>query len=291
MDERLQSVETRFDRLETGVQTILSILQTLQVPAAAAAAANNNAPAPVVPPVVPAAAAAVREEEAGKFFDSCIVIINYFTNTTSILFTAPPLPRQVGDVLRATPRLPAFDTRMPRRFVLLLAEWQNRGLEEFRNIVFHDSSPLTQAYGKRKYLVDYIGKQRGLGQTLQQSAAALDANLGTHTLTFRLRALQAADQTIVRRVKRRRVVVGAPDDDSEATPPRRPPPPPPRRNRQPAGRQPGRQHRRYPLVANRGITIDGVPRAQWVPNATRGRWEATAITAPGRLTGYGGDFA
>jgi hypothetical protein len=110
MDERLQSVETRFDRLETGVQTILSILQTLQVPAAAAAAAaNNNAPAPVVPPVVPAAAAAVREE-AGKFFDSCIVIINYFTNTTSILFTAPPLPRQVGDVLRATPRLPAFHT-------------------------------------------------------------------------------------------------------------------------------------------------------------------------------------
>ncbi len=87
---------------------------------------------------------------------------------------------------------------MPRRFVLLLAEWKNRGLEAFRNVVFQDASPLTQAYAKRKYLVDYINLQQEAGKTLEESVAALDARLGTHSLTFRLCQLQAADQTIVR---------------------------------------------------------------------------------------------
>lgn len=189
--------------------------------------------------------------------------------------------RNVNTVLRATPCLPAFNTRMPRKFVLLLAEWNNRGLEAFRNVVFQDASALTQAYAKRKYLVDYVAKQREPGKTLEESAAALDAGLGTHSLTFRLRQLQAADATIVRRVKRRRVDVDAPNDP-EATPPRRVPPPPRRRYNM-AG-----QHRRFP-PPNRGITIDGVPRAQWAPNRHVGRWEQTAMTGPGRLTGFGND--
>jgi hypothetical protein len=49
---------------------------------------------------------------------------------------------------------------MPQNFVLLLAEWQNKGLEVFWNVVFQDASMLTQAYGKRKYLYDYIVTRR-----------------------------------------------------------------------------------------------------------------------------------
>ncbi len=62
MNERLQRVEGRFDRLETGVQSILTMLQTLTAAGVApAAAANNAAPAA-------AAAAPVAAEDAGKFF-------------------------------------------------------------------------------------------------------------------------------------------------------------------------------------------------------------------------------
>jgi hypothetical protein len=51
----------------------------------------------------------------------------------------------INVVLRATPCLPAFNVRMPRKFVLLLVEWKNRGLEAFKNVVFQDASALTQA--------------------------------------------------------------------------------------------------------------------------------------------------
>ena len=138
---------------------------------------------------------------------------------------------------------------------------------------------MTQAYAKRRYLIDYIERKREVGKTLEESAAALDVALGTNTLTFRLRQLQAEDDTIVRRVKRRRVVVDTPEDDPEATPPRA------RRRYMRPGAAPRR--RQFPPP---GITIDGVPRAQWAPNRHVGRWEATAITGPGRLTGFGNDF-
>jgi hypothetical protein len=73
------------------------------------------------------------------------------------------------------PCLPAFNTRMPRYFVLLLMEWKNRGLEAFRNVVFQDASALTQAYAKRRYLVDYVTRKQEAGKTLKESVAALDA--------------------------------------------------------------------------------------------------------------------
>jgi hypothetical protein len=105
-------------------------------------------------------------------------------------------------------------------FVLLLVEWKNRGLEAFRNVVFQDASALTQAYAKRRYLVDYIERKREAGQTLKESVAVVDATLGTNTLTFCLCQLQAANNMIVRQVKRCRAVVDTPADNSEATPPR-----------------------------------------------------------------------
>jgi len=51
MDERLQRVESGYQRLEDGVQSILNLLQTLQAaaPAAPAAAANDVAPAAGAP--------------------------------------------------------------------------------------------------------------------------------------------------------------------------------------------------------------------------------------------------
>jgi hypothetical protein len=62
MDERLQCVEGRFDRLETGVQSILTMVQALSTATGVApvAAANNAAPA-----VAATAPAAVQD---GKFF-------------------------------------------------------------------------------------------------------------------------------------------------------------------------------------------------------------------------------
>jgi hypothetical protein len=62
---------------------------------------------------------------------------------------------------------------MPRNFVLLLTEWQNRGLEAFRNVVFLDASTLTQAYGKRKYLYDYVVRTKEATQLLEERAAVL----------------------------------------------------------------------------------------------------------------------
>jgi hypothetical protein len=73
---------------------------------------------------------------------------------------------------------------MLRYFVLLFVEWKNRGLEAFRNVVFQDPSALTQAYAKRCCLVDYIKWKPEAGQTLKESAAVLDAALGTNTLAF-----------------------------------------------------------------------------------------------------------
>jgi hypothetical protein len=61
---------------------------------------------------------------------------------------------------------------MPKSFVLLLAEWQNRGLEEFQNVVFRDASMLIQAYGKCKYLVDQIHK------TKEANQQSLEARVG-----------------------------------------------------------------------------------------------------------------
>jgi hypothetical protein len=45
---------------------------------------------------------------------------------------------------------------------------------------------------------------------LEESVAALDARLGTHSLMFHLHQLQAADATIVRPLKRRHVGMDAP---------------------------------------------------------------------------------
>jgi hypothetical protein len=53
----------------------------------------------------------------------------------------------------------------------------------------------------------------------KESAAALDARLGTHTLIFFLHQHQAADNMIVRQVKHQCVIVDA-LDDPEAMPPR-----------------------------------------------------------------------
>ena len=117
---------------------------------------------------------------------------------------------------------------MPRNFVLLLAEWQNRGLEAFRNVVFRDASALTQAYGKRKYLYDYAVSTKEAAQSLEERAAVLDVDLGTCSLSFRLRQLMAEDSTIVRQVKRCRIDPPPVEVDPEATPPRRPPPRHPR---------------------------------------------------------------
>jgi hypothetical protein len=114
--------------------------------------------------------------------------------------------------------LPAFNTRMPRYFVLLLAEWKKGGLDAF-HVIFQDISALTQAYAKRWYLVDYVKRKREAGQMLKESAAALDAMLGTRTLKFCLCQLQAEDNAIVRQVKHWRVIVDTPDNP-EATPPR-----------------------------------------------------------------------
>jgi hypothetical protein len=55
----------------------------------------------------------------------------------------------INEALRATPRLPAIGTPMPKSFALLLTEWQNRGLEAFRNCQFMNVLPsLAQVYSK-----------------------------------------------------------------------------------------------------------------------------------------------
>jgi hypothetical protein len=128
--------------------------------------------------------------------------------------------------------------------------------------------------------VDYIVKECEAGKTLEESAAALDAGLGTHSLMFCICQLQAAYTMIVRWVKRRHIFVDAPDDP-EAMPLRCATLA--RHRYIVAGQQ-----RRFP--PNRGITIDGVPGAQWVPNRHVGWWEATAITGPDQLTGFENDF-
>ena len=71
---------------------------------------------------------------------------------------------------------------MPKSFVQLLAEWRNRGLEEFRNYSFPPgNNSLAQAYKKRKYLFDTIYAGQGGEQgvlALEESARALDALRG-----------------------------------------------------------------------------------------------------------------
>jgi hypothetical protein len=153
LESSVARTEARVERTEANVQNILVLLQTAAAVAPAAAAGNNNAPE--------AAARAPEAATQGKLFCCSTLValyLLYFTNSILLAVagpTGPPL-RELQNVLRATPCLPAFNTRMPRTFVLLLADWQNRGLEEFRNVVFQDSSALTQAYAKRKYLVDSL---------------------------------------------------------------------------------------------------------------------------------------
>ena len=101
---------------------------------------------------------------------------------------------------------------MPKSFVLLLAEWRNRGLEEFRRYSFPPgNASLAQAYKKRKYLFDTIsgGEERQLGVlALEESARALDRRRGAVTMATFYRTLHESDTQIVRREKRRRPTAG-----------------------------------------------------------------------------------
>jgi hypothetical protein len=203
--------------------------------------------------------------------------------------------RDLNEALRNTPRLPAFGKRMPRSFVLLLAEWENRGLEEFRNVSFRNTdapTALAQAYAKRKYLYDAIVEGCTPGESLQQAASSLDRARGEMSMTNFYRHLHSADGTIVRRRRRRG------EEAEEALPRRRPPPPMraaphPRPPRPPIVRRRvmGQQHR--PQLA--GAMIDGIPARQWMRANTdfrNMRWQggSNQYTAGGRLSGLDDDF-
>jgi hypothetical protein len=112
------------------------------------------------------------------------------------------LALSVNDALLPTPLLGThIDTKMPKSFVLLLGEWRNRGLGEFRNFKFRNSSSpaLSQAYAKRKYLYDTCAKRGG---SLDDTDRALDQESGALSMTQFYRQLHDGDDTIVRHQKR-----------------------------------------------------------------------------------------
>jgi hypothetical protein len=82
MDERLQCVEGRFDRLETGVQSILTMLQTLTATGVAPAAAANN----VAPAAAATAPAAARKTMQVPFFFFLVSCCCFSTVLTLCLF-------------------------------------------------------------------------------------------------------------------------------------------------------------------------------------------------------------
>jgi hypothetical protein len=83
MNECMQRVESGHERLETGIQSILNLLQAMQQ-APPAAAAVNNAPAVGVP----AAAAGAQATEGGKFvvFLSLPITASLHTNNCFYYF-------------------------------------------------------------------------------------------------------------------------------------------------------------------------------------------------------------
>jgi hypothetical protein len=93
---------------------------------------------------------------------------------------------------------------MPKSFTLLLTEWQNRGLEGFRNFQFMNASPsLAQAYSKRKYLFDTIARRHREGDGQQamlsqkESALSLDRERGARSMAKFYCLLHTDDDKIV----------------------------------------------------------------------------------------------
>ena len=193
----------------------------------------------------------------------------------------------MNDALRPTPRLPAIGTAMPKSFTILVKEWDNRGLETFRDAVFANIAALSQAYNKRKYLYDTVARRRvdeGL-PSLDSAARSLDRERGGASMPNFYKILHAADNTVVRRRKRR-------DRDPDATPPRRPPPPPPSPPPRPPAHRAPPQHRQQqrqqvqqwpapfpPRVNRRARIVDEEP-----PFDRRNiPWESTGRTSGQRV--------
>ena len=85
----------------------------------------------------------------------------------------------VNEALLPSMRLPAMHSSMPKSLVALLKEWRSADLDSFRSLKFPPSeNARAQAYGKRRYLYDYIKGRKGDNETLEDSATVLDRDGG-----------------------------------------------------------------------------------------------------------------
>jgi hypothetical protein len=137
MDERMKHIEN-------GDTSILNILKRQE---AANIAAAKTPPRTAVP-----TGAQQESQQQGTYFSVCLKKNKcIFSRIFYFIFPfldSPPLPPQatINETLRATPRLPAIDARMPKSVALCLTKWQNRGLDAFRNVQFHNAGALVQAF-------------------------------------------------------------------------------------------------------------------------------------------------
>ena len=111
----------------------------------------------------------------------------------------------VNDVIRASARMPAMSTSIPKTFRSLSSAWARFGLSEFedankRNWTDHR---IHQAYDKYHYLYKYMQEQNrnNVGETMQQTIDRLDRERGTMTLASYFRHLKARDPSVVPRSK------------------------------------------------------------------------------------------
>lgn len=121
--------------------------------------------------------------------------------------------------------MPAIDTKMPKTFVLLLAEWNLRNLEDFRTFKFtQDVHNLGLAYAKRMYMFDAITRHP-TGATLEEKARELDTlrlvqdAKKDRTMPGYHRVLKAADDSIIRRASKRPRNPVSPDRQPREAPP------------------------------------------------------------------------
>jgi hypothetical protein len=288
MDEKLSTLQNTVNALENGMASIMLLLQQQ----------GNNNPQRAAAAAAPVAAAPQE--------GTCVIFVIYLYLYLKILPISivlslappppPPPPANVNECLMATPRAPIINTRMPKTFSQLLIEWENRGLESFRDTVFSANNRATgQAYKKRKYLFDKI-VERCVDHnlpTLSRAAKSLDEESRRgDTLANRYKTLHASDDKIVRRRKKRA--------RGDETPPRRQDPPclprpPPAAARAPraaarAPRAAATTRTRRPPIGNWRASMTPYQQAEerrthrmMFPGRPGGQWEASGHTSGNRF--------
>jgi hypothetical protein len=266
---------------------------------------TNNPPPAANPPAAAAAPAAqepVAQEQLqqGAFFRLvlCIVFLIYSPSIVVAPPIVPPRPQvNINEGLRATPRLPILESKMPKSMLHLVKEWEARDFESFRNVVFRNNVPLVAAFNKRKYLYDAavrVSEEQGV--TLAAAAGSLDNERGGTSMPAFHSRLKAVDPTILRRSTKKQKRDATPPPARRPPPPPQWPPPPARRPPPPPRPQQFDEYGDYrrPLdrygrvIARREtrILVNGryVPFRQFHENNSNARppWEATAQTSGGR---------